>query len=543
MATNLGVTMDTVNGGSTFAAYLAQVYLSKRGYQPGTVPEATELAEACDHLLTASDGYTLRILCIIDRETRPDRGFAVSAERLNDIGRQCLAYTGTINHSKMPVVIELMEIGGDGPTEADRSRLSRYRSSSYFSKVRMLAWHLKPSTGEVWTNAAFGGFFSGRGRLRELMTGPHYSAEELETKPLPIQAPGIPIVALTFLAILVGVFAVEQTFGIGPSTGALKPTITTLLAMGGLSGKLVLGAGEWHRLLTAAFLHGDTIHLLMNGIALYFSGTILERLVGRAWFAALFFMGALTGSAASLAINGPNVVSVGASGAIMALMAAAYVTTYRLPHGGERTGAQIGLMRVLIPALMPLASSHIDVAAHAGGAAGGALAGFVLLKTWGRYEPLPRFRTLAAAIVLTGVLAILGSGALLSRGYQGYALVQFLVPDNVLPKTDTAAAAQAEQLVGSYPRDPRARLMLARVLLRTNSLDKAEPHLRAGLAEQEILVKIFTPELDWQLRMLLAIVRAAKGDMAEAKQVAAPVCASPKQTPMRETLVKERLCA
>ena len=106
----------------------------------------------------------------------------------------------------------------------------------------------------------------------------------------------------------------------------------------------------------------------MNGIVLLFCGAWLEFRIGRAWFLALYTVSGLAGSCMSLALNGPNINSVGASGAIMGVLAGAVVVTFREPKGSLRTQAQLGFLRLLIPALIPRAiDQHIDVSGHLGG--------------------------------------------------------------------------------------------------------------------------------------------------------------------------------
>ena len=56
---------------------------------------------------------------------------------------------------------------------------------------------------------------------------------------------------------LFAAFAIEIVLGIGPATKLLQPTVTTLLAFGGLTRLGVLQYGEWYRLLAAPFLHLD----------------------------------------------------------------------------------------------------------------------------------------------------------------------------------------------------------------------------------------------------------------------------------------------
>ena len=79
--------------------------------------------------------------------------------------------------------------------------------------------------------------------------------------------------------------------------------------------------GQWYRLITATFLHasiGDVpfVHLLSNAYGLWVIGMELERLVGRARFAAIYAISGIAGSIASFVFLPANVPSVGASGAM-----------------------------------------------------------------------------------------------------------------------------------------------------------------------------------------------------------------------------------
>ncbi len=104
----------------------------------------------------------------------------------------------------------------------------------------------------------------------------------------------LPWVTFTLLAVLIGVFAIENIFAVTPGRG-LDPSLATLFALGGLSRPAVL-SGEWYRLFTAPLLHGGVAHIVGNSIALVLGGWLLERLVGRLWFFAFFVIGALGGS-------------------------------------------------------------------------------------------------------------------------------------------------------------------------------------------------------------------------------------------------------
>ena len=81
-------------------------------------------------------------------------------------------------------------------------------------------------------------------------------------------------------------------------------------------------------------------HIGWRGLALGLAGYLLESLLGRAWFVSLFFVGAIGGSLMGIVVNPSNMVSVGASGAVMGLLAAALVAAMRFPPGATRTQIQ-----------------------------------------------------------------------------------------------------------------------------------------------------------------------------------------------------------
>lgn len=68
----------------TFAAYLAKHYIERKGFRPGTVPEANALSDACDIVLTLFDGMSLQVVCIVDREAHPQKTFAMSRQTLEN---------------------------------------------------------------------------------------------------------------------------------------------------------------------------------------------------------------------------------------------------------------------------------------------------------------------------------------------------------------------------------------------------------------------------------------------------------------------------
>lgn len=355
------------------------------------------------------------------------------------------------------------------------------------------------------------------------------------------RSPVEPILTYAILAALIGVYVCELVFATGPTKG-MDSSLQTLLALGGLSHPLVAG-GQWFRLMSSAFLHLNLLHLVMNGFCLYLAGSVLETLVGRSWLVVIFLVGALVGSVASLLINPPNLLSVGASGAIMALFAAIFMLSLRF-EGLVRNQLQSRAVRVLVPSLIPLGASfgsgRVDYGAHLGGAVAGVLLGVILIPLWPRDKILPRFQKGAAFIASCGCLAIALSLFAVLRAYPLFAQT---IPIDQLPKTDAEIAARATDLLSRYPKDPRSHFYRAITFVRGHDQGAAELELRAALAEEEMMRLTLAPEFEMRARGLLATALALQGEIDKAKIEAKPVCAStatPK--PTRNILDQIHLC-
>lgn len=231
----------------------------------------------------------------------------------------------------------------------------------------------------------------------------------------------LPWLTLALLGVLVAIFALEIQFAVQSSSGlSLSPA--SLFAFGGLSRSAVLSGGEWYRLFTAPLLHANLPHIVGNGVALVWGGWLLERLVGRLWFFAFFSVGALGGSLLSLAVMPANMISVGASGALMGLFAALFVGSFRLASGSDgRVRLQVNSLRILIPSLLPLFSStsigHIDYGAHFGGALSGAAMAALLLKHWPQTARLPQLRPVAIGIAASGGILFAASAGIAIAKY------------------------------------------------------------------------------------------------------------------------------
>lgn len=136
-------------------------------------------------------------------------------------------------------------------------------------------------------------------------------------------------------------------------------------------------SGEYYRLLTGTFLHGNIIHLLCNMYALYILGSQLESFVGKIKFLIIYLFSALTGSLLSLVFLN-NGVSIGASGAIFGLAGALiyFGLHYRVYLGSV---VKTNLIPIIILNLsLGFVMKGIDNWAHIGGLIGGLLANMAL---------------------------------------------------------------------------------------------------------------------------------------------------------------------
>ncbi len=333
-----------------------------------------------------------------------------------------------------------------------------------------------------------------------------------------------PWLTFVMLAMLILVFAEEQLRALGPAGPMMRPSAATLSALGALNRTLVIAHGEWYRLFTAPLLHGDLSHIAGNGIALILVGFLLERLVGRAWYLAIFVVSGLAGSVMSLAINPATVTSVGASGAIMGLFAASFTASFRVPAGATRTNLQLQSARILIPSLLPLATGQIDYGAHLGGALGGTLAMLFLLKTWPSASRLPRFNGLAAGIAAIGIVLVGASLVEVGRHFPETQSRIALIPPNQVPKTQAEWQARASDLVELYPQDPRAHTYRGVNLAQAKDYAGAERELRLALTQAENLHSFFQPKFENGIRAALALVLSEENRWSEGKDIVLPAC-------------------
>jgi membrane associated rhomboid family serine protease len=200
------------------------------------------------------------------------------------------------------------------------------------------------------------------------------------------------------VAINVAVYVAELATG-----GGVNGTGSTIYLKGVLFGPL-LEQGEWWRLVTAAFLHYGPIHLLLNMVALYWFGSLLEERIGSGRYLLLYLVSGISGSAGALLWSGGFLTpTVGASGAIFGILGAGLVLERQRDYvfGGSALGV------IVINFVFTFSISGISKGGHIGGLVGGIICALGLTRFGRGHAAYGRPGLVGAAtILLVGVASI-----------------------------------------------------------------------------------------------------------------------------------------
>jgi membrane associated rhomboid family serine protease len=206
-----------------------------------------------------------------------------------------------------------------------------------------------------------------------------------------------------------------------PLTRALVVTIGAVFVLTTVAPQLIsqlglipvrVGLGAWWLLVSSAFVHANLMHVGFNGLLLWQLGHMLEPNLGRARYAALYAAGIAGGSLGVVLLSwvtvatplleipvlgraiatNPFGVTVGASGAVFALMGAATVGLRQ--RGINPWKTSIGTL-VLLNLVLTFAIPGISVGGHVGGLLAGMVAGKLLF--------VERERAQARAVAVAGL--------------------------------------------------------------------------------------------------------------------------------------------
>ncbi|MBI1682432.1 rhomboid family intramembrane serine protease [Caulobacter hibisci] len=371
-------------------------------------------------------------------------------------------------------------------------------------------------------------------------------AAAAEPEAVPDRTPYLSVALLTLLALI---FVFEPTRGL-PMGQGMELALHNLMAVGGVSRRLVVEGGEWWRIFTAPLLHANLAHIVGNAVVMAFAAITLERVAGRAWLAAAFVVSAIGGSIGSLLLNDPRTVTVGASGAIMGLLAMILAISLHPSMHEHAKRLRWITLRLFVPSVIPfgaLTGSNIDYNGHLGGAVAGGAIGFLLLATWDEEADHPSAGRWLWFIGGAGLALAVTAFALVATRHDRYIeRGRLLAPGDLFTEKVESDPREIAALVAAYPRDPRTRLLLARAHLQAHRLAEGEREVRLALAEREILTEDLPTKFELLLRYHLVALVAAQGRRQEATEEARPLCAlkdvDPALKPLDKLVRSDGLC-
>jgi membrane associated rhomboid family serine protease len=228
-------------------------------------------------------------------------------------------------------------------------------------------------------------------------------------------------------AVLAVVFGIQFMVGIRPSiagAGLVKPLVAS---------------GEWWRLLTACFLHGNLLHLLFNLSALQVFGRIVAERTSPWHMLVVYLAAGIGGSLCSFWLT--QATSIGASGAVLGLVGFSLVIVYREKVDNRDLLVHAGKVLVITGLLGAALYRFIDNAGHLGGAVTGAALGLWLIRSTA-VKPLPLFTGWCAGLAL--VIGAVTAGTMAVRASASW-------PPAVPPITDHVPVVEANVAVKIWP--------------------------------------------------------------------------------------------
>jgi rhomboid protease GluP len=241
-------------------------------------------------------------------------------------------------------------------------------------------------------------------------------------------------------------------------------------------------SGDWWRLLTYMFLHGGLMHIAFNMWCLWDLGTLCEHLYGRWTFVAIYLIAGIAAGVTSVAWN-PQVLSVGASGAIFglagALIASFYLGEFSLPRVAISGTLRSLLFFVGFNVLFGTLSPGIDNACHAGGLVSGLILGAMVARI--APDPSVPMRRVGVLAVVTLAVAGAALGVQRWRGGPMQIMRAFSSPSGNNPDRQIA---QLQAIVKQQPNLVQAHSALGQAYFGREQYPQAESEFKRVLELQ-----------------------------------------------------------
>jgi membrane associated rhomboid family serine protease len=213
-------------------------------------------------------------------------------------------------------------------------------------------------------------------------------------------------VTRVLVGINVAVFVLEVITGGG--TGLMSGVGGPLVRWGAVFPAGIAVNHEYWRLFTGMFLHASIFHILFNMWGLYILGSFLENLAGRAKFLLIYFIAGIAGNVLVFLVGPQFQLTVGASTAIMGMLAALFV--YSLRHRHTVAGMALRSMGfwLALNLYFTFAQPGVSWQGHIGGLVGG-IAAIEALTLFGRKELRDRIEMPdgAAVAIIVAALVVL----------------------------------------------------------------------------------------------------------------------------------------
>lgn len=172
---------------------------------------------------------------------------------------------------------------------------------------------------------------------------------------------------LTYFILVINLIVFFMLERSGSST-----SIENLIDFGAKYNPAIIENGEWWRIISSMYLHIGFLHLFMNMLAVYYLGTLVERIYGSWRFLSIYFLAGIGGGLASFAFT--TSVSAGASGALFGLFGAILFFGLMNKKIFFQTLGSGVLLLIGINIVFGFAIPQIDMGAHLGGLIAGFLA-------------------------------------------------------------------------------------------------------------------------------------------------------------------------
>ncbi|MGL5978615.1 MAG: rhomboid family intramembrane serine protease [Erysipelotrichaceae bacterium] len=215
----------------------------------------------------------------------------------------------------------------------------------------------------------------------------------MQWKNLPHMTMAIIGICVVYFLLITGLTAVSQD------------QITSGIFLGAYYKMSIISMHEYWRFFTAGFMHLDFLHLLINMMALFQLGRVIEQMYRKSEYATILIGSILCGSL-FVFIADANVVSVGISGGIYGMLAAFIV--YIFATGGHKNPLiRANLIQIILINLLISLMPGISLMGHLGGFIFGLFAGFFFTKK-PAWKPM-RIHVAIAGLLLAGSLIFIAT--------------------------------------------------------------------------------------------------------------------------------------